>query len=114
MSRQPWPDADPRIAVIGVGSVLALAVLGLATAAGVSHLFDRAATPAVRLRPTSTPGPGLEVRGGGDLRQVRARGQAKITSYGWVDPGRTVARIPLDRAIQITTSRGWSEPEPAR
>jgi hypothetical protein len=114
MSRQPWPDANPRIALIGIGSVLAIALLGVAVAGGVSHLFDHAAPRAGRLRPVATPSPELEVRPGGDLQQVRARGQARITTYGWVDPGRTVARIPLTRAMQITASRGWSEPEASR
>lgn len=114
MSRQPWPDADPRIALIGIGSVLAIALLGVAVAGGVSQLFDRAAAPAAPLRPISTPAPQLEVRGGDDLRQVLSRGQARITTYGWVDAGHTVARIPLDRAMQITASRGWSEPETPR
>lgn len=113
MSRQPWPDANPRIALIGIGSVLALALLGVAMAGGVSRLFDRDTTPATRLQPIPTPAPELEVHGGGDLLQVRARGLARTTTYGWLDAGHTMARIPLDRAMQITASRGWSGPEPS-
>ncbi|HKR88143.1 MAG TPA: hypothetical protein VJS38_08190 [Phenylobacterium sp.] len=114
MSRQTPPDASMRIALIGIVAVLATAVLGLLVAAGVSRLFDRSAIPAAPLVPAAPPAPQLEVRGGGDLAQVRARAQAKLSTYGWTDPGHAAARIPLDRALAITAQRGWSDPEPAR
>ena len=109
MSPRPT-DVSPRIALIGVASVLGAAVLGLLVAAGVSRLFDRAATPTAPLRPGAPPPPRLEVVGGADLARVRARAAAKLDGYGWTDAGHRYARIPLDRAMAITAQSGWSDP----
>ena len=65
---------------------------------------DAAVTP-------SSPGPAADplerslverTRGGLDLR---ARQRAALESYGWVDRDAGVARIPIDRAIDLTVER---------
>jgi hypothetical protein len=41
-----------------------------------------------------------EQRGAG----FNAEERAELTSYGWVDPGRGLVRIPIDRAIDLVSS----------
>ncbi len=36
------------------------------------------------------------------LIETRAKEQAAATTYGWVDQSKGVARLPLDRAIELT------------
>jgi hypothetical protein len=40
-----------------------------------------------------------------DLAALRRKEQALLQQYGWVDPGRGVARIPIDKAIELIASR---------
>jgi hypothetical protein len=37
---------------------------------------------------------------------LRAAEDAQLTSYGWVDRGAGIARIPIDRAMQLIVERG--------
>ena len=36
------------------------------------------------------------------LTEHRAKEHAAATSYGWVDQSKGIARIPIDRAIELT------------
>jgi hypothetical protein len=35
------------------------------------------------------------------LRDLRAQEEAVLNSYGWVDPEKKVARIPIERAMEL-------------
>lgn len=39
-------------------------------------------------------------------RQQRMQMEQVLRSYGWVKPGERIARIPIDRAMQIVSRRG--------
>ena len=56
------------------------------------------ATPAA---PPPPPEPRLEEQPGAQLREVRAAEEAVLTSTAWVDRQNGIARIPIDRAIDI-------------
>jgi hypothetical protein len=43
---------------------------------------------------------------------IRAREEAVLSSYGWVDRGAGVARIPIDRAIELLVERGLPPAKP--
>jgi hypothetical protein len=43
---------------------------------------------------------------------ARAREEALLSSYGWVDRGAGVARIPIDRAMELLAERGLPPPKP--
>jgi hypothetical protein len=36
------------------------------------------------------------------LEEVRARERAAATSYAWIDKGKGVVQLPIDRAMQLT------------
>jgi hypothetical protein len=52
------------------------------------------------------PGPKLLARPENDLSRTRAAEEEKLRSYGWVDPAGGVARIPIERAVEIVAERG--------
>jgi hypothetical protein len=47
------------------------------------------------------PGPRLQPAPPRDMDDLRARDREALTTYGWVDKTSGIARIPVDRAIQI-------------
>jgi hypothetical protein len=52
------------------------------------------------------PQPRLVVRPGASLAELRAAEQADLDSYGWIDKKSGIARVPIDRAIQMLLKRG--------
>jgi hypothetical protein len=52
------------------------------------------------------PVPRLQINPREDLRELRAREDAVLTSYGWVDKEHGVARIPIEEAMKLTVQRG--------
>jgi hypothetical protein len=50
--------------------------------------------------------PRLQTNPREDLRALRAREDAVLNSYGWVDKTAGVVRIPIDEAIKLTVQRG--------
>jgi hypothetical protein len=52
------------------------------------------------------PQPRLQVKPGADLRSYCSDQMQKLGTYGWVDQGNGVVRIPIDRAIDATIERG--------
>jgi len=67
---------------------------------------DRAPSPIPEARLDSIlPGPRLQSTSPRDMDELRARDREVLTTYGWVDPSQGVARIPVDRAIQLMLER---------
>ena len=52
------------------------------------------------------PEPRLQTNPREDLADLRAREDALLRSYGWVDRNAGVVRIPIDDAIKLTLQRG--------
>jgi hypothetical protein len=52
------------------------------------------------------PEPRLQTNPRQDLADLRAREEAVLQSYGWVDKNAGVVRIPIDAAIRLTLERG--------
>jgi hypothetical protein len=57
-------------------------------------------------RKAEFPQPRLLVKPGATLADLRAAEDAELNSYGWVDRNAEVARIPIDRAMQLIVERG--------
>jgi hypothetical protein len=111
--RQGYEPTDANVATV-LWVVLAWAVfVGVAAAAlgTMIWLFDLLRPPAdvpalarTELRP---PEPRLEANPKTTLDQVRARENALLNGYAWVDRDAGIARIPIERAIAILAERGW-------
>src|SRR5262245_1179145 len=107
-------DVDIRRVAILAGVL----VLVIAAAMGLTaFMFDRlAAREAGRQAPPSTlveqpgrrlpPEPRLQEDPMADLARMRAEEQAALDGYGWVDREHGVARIPVQRAMEILVQRG--------
>jgi hypothetical protein len=52
------------------------------------------------------PPPRLEAHPGLDLQNLRAVEGDRLNSYGWIDRSAGVARMPIDRAMQLILERG--------
>lgn len=74
--------------------------------------------PLIELRPTPPP-PRLQpnpidrTTAEEDMAAMRTRENAILNSYGWVDEGEGVVRIPIDRAIDLLGGEA-AEDEPGR
>jgi hypothetical protein len=64
--------------------------------------------PALLATPTGDPppGPNLLTDEPGNLQEFRAREDAVLTTYGWVDESAGTVRVPVDRAKQMLLERG--------
>lgn len=58
------------------------------------------------IQPEQFPEPRLEVRYDEEIAKVRAEEEALIGHYTWVDRKAGIARIPVDRALEILAERG--------
>src|SRR5690242_20433108 len=47
-----------------------------------------------------------------ELRSVREAQQSKLHGYGWVDRGRGIVRIPIERAMELIAQRESQRPTP--
>jgi hypothetical protein len=106
-------DVDVRaivgfgIALLVVGAVVHLLLWLLfayfsAEASRIPREFPLAAAEQQQLPPE----PRLQANPREDLREFRQREDAILNSYGWVDKGAGIARIPIDEAIRITVQKG--------
>jgi hypothetical protein len=60
------------------------------------------------------PEPRLQIHPQQDLRDLRAREDALLHGYGWVDKNTGVARIPIEEAMKIVVQRGLPARESAK
>jgi hypothetical protein len=97
---------------------LALVVVAIVALIGVWSLFNYFTEHRTRTegRPTATaplawprqvpPGPRLQADPHKDLQALLGAQNALLQSYGWVDQGAGVARIPIARAMALLAERG--------
>ena len=57
------------------------------------------------------PPPRLQVNAPEDLKVMEAEKTEELTTYGWVDRRQGVARIPIERAMELLATRGFPEPQ---
>ena len=52
------------------------------------------------------PAPRLQTDPIVDLRELRARDEAQLSGYAWIDRDAGLVRIPIERAIDLVAKRG--------
>lgn len=106
-----------NVFIVGAAAVFLL-VIGLAVCGGMIHLLSQARPMqwmkplgiiiAPSLKPLEQfPKPNLQIDDDHDERIVLYQAQmAELNSYGWVDRGRGIVHIPMDRAMNLLLQRG--------
>ena len=81
--------------------VLVLAMMGLLHACLAKREARRSPQPSPLAveRPKSPSEPRLQDAPMEDLRSMRSAEDAVLNSYGWVDPDKGIARIPIEEAL---------------
>jgi hypothetical protein len=97
-------DADPRlISALALGvavfllSVPFLILVGYPDAGRLGGIPDNSPPP---------PGPRLQVAPQADLDRLRASESNRLTTFGWVDRNKQIARMPIEQAIKLLAERG--------
>lgn len=99
-----------RLAVFGAG-VAAMVLVSLLAMAGLFQYLaarsERRDVPPSPLasRDQTPPEPRLQTAPSAELRRMREHEEAVLSSYGWVDRDRGVARIPIERAMDLLVER---------
>jgi hypothetical protein len=68
-------------------------------------------------RPGDFPAPRLQHHTTEDMKEYRAREDASLKSYGWVDRKAGIAQIPMDEAMKLLAEKGLPRvkaPEPPK
>jgi hypothetical protein len=107
------------IVKFGAGLAIAAAVISVAMW-GLFRFFEarqdrreQPVPPMVAANLKRTPRePRLEPNPLAPRLAARAREDAVLTSYGWVDRSAGVARIPIDRAMELLVQRGLPASKP--
>jgi hypothetical protein len=105
-------DAPPR--------GIAYAVLGLFVGIGLSALFVAAllymfepehpnGQTIAQGAPLASQTPPLEVAPIADGVAVRAQAEQKLRGYAWIDRQGGIARIPIERAMELIAEHGWPD-----
>lgn len=101
-----WTIAVSAVSFVG----MILLYRGLSQA---EHRADPAASPipeaSVRQMP---PEPRLQPAPERELATLRLEQKTLLGNYGWVDRPAGIARIPIDRAIDLVAQRGLPQPAP--
>jgi hypothetical protein len=114
-------EVSPRGLVIAGLAILLLVAVALVLMYGLFVGLERRHRPLAEQPPTDLqpqPGPPhVAPNQAEQLRQNRERWQAVLNSYQWVDQEQGIARIPIQRAIELVAEQGLSAPsnsEPPR
>lgn len=124
---RPAPEAGhetqdvsiPAIVKFGIGLATVTALASVAMW-GLFRVFaaredkhDQPVPPMVAASLQRTPRePRLEPNPLAPRLAARARENAVLSSYGWVDRGAGIARIPIDRAMELLVARGLPPAKP--
>src|SRR5262245_31762212 len=106
MSRHEQTDMDPKyILYFGVG----LVVVGFLIFIGLRWMFQvlereqalRDNQPGLVQTQNPVPEPRLQINPQGDLEELRSQENEILSTYRWIDRGKGIAGIPIDRAMSL-------------
>ncbi len=80
----------------------------------MSHIEQRSRPAAIISETIRFPEPRLELNGREAFAAYRARKDAELNSYGWIDKQAGTVRIPIDRAMDLLAQKGLPVREPGK
>jgi hypothetical protein len=99
--------------LISLGGLVAVAIGLMVLLLGYFHQERSSAPPQLTAEQTAElhpPKPNLQTDPVGDLIRLRNGENQLLHGYSWLDPGRTRARIPIDRAVTLTVGQKLDPP----
>jgi len=108
-------DLSPRgifAFLIGLALVGVLIHFTLKGMYGYLETYEKQHQPPLNSRKVSNadiarfPQPRLETNESLEINDFRLQEEKKLNSYGWIDQKAGIARIPIDRAMQLLAQRG--------
>jgi hypothetical protein len=130
---QPHSDESPPVGAghepseVGIrrifsfgGALVVLVLVVMAALALVMGIFRKDESQLASNRPRLFnvddpglyPAPNLQRSDEYEMKTCREEEKSALASYGWVDPKAGIARIPIDRAIEILAERGLPKSAP--
>jgi hypothetical protein len=101
--------SDVNIWAIGKFGIalVVITVISIGLLIGVFRYFQSIQTEGAAVDPVKVfPNPRLQSHPVTDLREVRETEDKLLHGYGWVDPQKGIARIPIDQAIDMVAKKG--------
>jgi hypothetical protein len=105
-------DANPRAIAGFEVALLLLMAFSMAAMGGLFYFFshreavaDTSRSP-LAIEGTLPPAPNLQVTPASDLDQLRAEEDVRLNTFGWVDKGQGVVRIPVQTAMEVVVKQG--------
>lgn len=100
-----WVFAGAIVAISVLAAALMFSVSDRVKAARIAQ--DPPASPLPEANvPRSRPRAALQRDPVGDMVKFRAEEEKVLGEYGWIDRGAGVARIPVERALEIVAEKG--------
>jgi hypothetical protein len=111
---------DASAFYVGLFAV-ALAIVILMCLVFLNQMFWRLEAAAKRTDPVASPvvsnqlppGPRLQAQPAADLTRLRHDEDKILRGYKWIDQQQGIVQIPVDRAIDLLSEHGLSEPKAA-
>jgi hypothetical protein len=117
-ARNPQIDNEPgdantaALARFGAGLAILIMVAGglmlllFGALAGREAQRSPQPPPLASQRPAQPPEPRLQASPKADLKEMREAEEKLLTNYGWVDREKGIARIPIEKAMEIVVAEG--------
>lgn len=113
-------ELDFRGIFVFVGGLIAVTLLVMGLMWGMAVFFKGSLTRKDPAPPALAeareahvpPAPNLQPNPTLDLATFRAAEDAELKTWAWVDREKAVARVPVERALEIVASRGLPAPPP--
>jgi hypothetical protein len=113
-------ELDLRGILVFVGGLLAVTLVVMSLMWGVAVVFkgslarkDPAPPALAEAREARVPpGPNLQPNPSAELATFRAAEETELATWAWVDREKAVARVPVERALEIVAGRGLPPPPP--
>lgn len=98
------PDVATRRILIAVGGYLSFVAVGMIA----MFFYVKADAPAAFKAPVERqfPQPSLQTSPEQDLVEILLKQRQSLSRYEWIDKSKGLARIPIDKAMEIVIARG--------
>lgn len=108
-------DADVRkVLYISLAFLLGLALsfAGAGLLLGWYRQQPTAPLTALERQRLLPPAPRLQTDSQGDGQRINQAARERLAVYAWVDRPAGLARLPIERAMDLLAERGWPSPAP--